>query len=197
MMDPNGWDERDQQMSTVVAEDFQRFLDMSAMGNMEDGMDFDFGSLDNPSTQNMMSLESNCADASLPRQARQMDLIQHHAGHGGRQAFPQPLPVSHPLVTTPLMNGSPNGNAIDNIDAQIQYLQQQKFQQQQRQLMEQQRTLFYMNSHNHSIPPTPHSLEMPPGSGHVYPQPQPMSGHGQYDSNYQQQNRDQDVSDEF
>lgn len=82
---------------------------------------------------------------------------------------------------------------ISNIDAQIQYLQQQKFQQQQRQLQEQQATFFV--NHSHSVPPTPQSLQMTPGSGQFYSHIEQMSHRTSFDRGYHQRIAEQqDVS---
>jgi hypothetical protein len=94
----------------------------------------------------------------------------------------------HPAIAAHMMGQPSQPDPISNIDAQIHYLQQQKLRQQQQQ---QQHTAFF--SHNHSVPPTPQSMELPPNIGQYYSQAEQMTQPGVFD--YQQRAKEQqDVS---
>ncbi|KAJ4295837.1 hypothetical protein N0V88_004539 [Collariella sp. IMI 366227] len=64
---------------------------------------------------------------------------------------------------------TPSEAAVDSIDAQIQFLQQQKLRHQQRQLEEQQ-LAFFTRQQNRMVPPTPRSLELQPATNQFFPQ---------------------------
>lgn len=151
-------------------EDFGQFLDMSSMG---DGMQFDFNSFQaNGQREQQDAMMNETANAQMMQQApaQMMHNQTPMSSAGGQHGHnPQMMPTS-----------APGTDSISTIDAQIQYLQQQKFQQQQRQMHEQRSAYF---THNHSVPPTPQSLEMPPGSGHFYTHEQ------LYDRSYHHQQR--------
>lgn len=123
-----------------------------------------------------------------PRDAT--DTIMGDSDNQGIMPSNNSLPIttsaSQPSIPAHMM--TPNPDPISNIDAQIQYLQQQKFQQQQRQLQEQQAAFF--SNHNHSVPPTPQSLEMP---NSFYSQAEQVSQPGVYDPGYHQRMKEQDV----
>lgn len=179
------WNTQDQAMAAASEDDFQQFLDISGMANMGDGMQFDFQGFQDDGSHSIMAQPRQTADAIMSDTdpstmiARSDALLQSHT------------PVMAPLPSH-MMAPSASHEAISNIDAQIQYLQQQKFQQQQRQLQEQQATFF--TNQGHSVPPTPQSLEMTPGSGQFYSQAEQMPSRSAYDRSYHQRLAEQDVS---
>ncbi|KAM0246608.1 hypothetical protein ACHAQJ_010148 [Trichoderma viride] len=185
MMSSATWNTQDQAMAAASEDDFQQFLDISGMANMGDGMQFDFQGFQDDGSHSIMAQPRQTADAIMSDTdpssmiARSDGLLQNHT------PAMAPMP-SHMMATTA------SREAISNIDAQIQYLQQQKFQQQQRQLQEQQATFF--TNHGHSVPPTPQSLEMTPGSGHFYSQAEQMPSRGAYDRGYHQRMAEQDMT---
>ncbi|KAH0493969.1 hypothetical protein TgHK011_000608 [Trichoderma gracile] len=185
MMSSAAWNAQDQAMAAATEDDFQQFLDISGMANMGDGMPFDFQGFPDDGSHSIMGQTRQTADAIMgdadPSSiiARSDGLLQNHT------------PAMAPMPSH-MMAPSASREAISNIDAQIQYLQQQKFQQQQRQLQEQQATFFV--NHSHSVPPTPQSLEMTPGSAQFYSQPEQMPSRGAYDRSYHQRMAEQDMA---
>lgn len=181
MMGSTAWDAQGQAMATTTDEDFGQFLDMSAMANLGDGMHFDFQGFQDGSAQAIMNHQ--------PRDPT--DTIMGDSDNQGIMPSSNSLPIttsaSQPSIPAHMM--TPNPDPISNIDAQIQYLQQQKFQQQQRQLQEQQAAFF--SNHNHSVPPTPQSLEMP---NSFYSQAEQLSQPGVYDPGYHQRMKEQDMA---
>lgn len=201
MMSSAAWEGQDQHMATASDDDFHQFLDMTGMGTIPDAtaMQFDFHPFNDGSSaapQPMMASAPHRQQQQQPHQAsstgdalmtdsdpsamipRSDGLLQNHT--------PAMSAVSHPSM---LAASAPD--SISNIDAQIHYLQQQKFHQQQRQLHEQQATFY--GTHAHSVPPTPQSLEMPPGSGQFYSQAEQMPQRTVYDRGYHQRMAEQDV----
>ncbi|KAH7163081.1 hypothetical protein B0J13DRAFT_29348 [Dactylonectria estremocensis] len=183
MMGSTAWDTQGQAMAGTAEEDFGQFLDMSGMANLGDGMQFDF-----------QGFQDNTAHAMMNHQPRDAaDTIMADSGNQGIMSSNNSLPIttaaSQPTIPAHMM--TPNPDPISNIDAQIQYLQQQKFQQQQRQLQEQQAAFF--SNHNHSVPPTPQSIEMP-NRGHFYSQAEQVSQPGVYDPGYHQRIKEQDMA---
>lgn len=175
-------------------DDFQQFLDMSAMGNMGDGMQFDFNAFQNGNTQqHMMHQARDHPQDSIMANSDTPNLLPRTDG-----MMPEPTPAmatsvaGHPHMSSNLVPTSAPDNSISDIDAQIQYLQQQKFHQQQRQLHEQ-RVAFFNTPHGHSVPPTPQSFEMPPGSGNFYSAAD-MPPSGSFDQPYHRGKEQHDVS---
>ncbi|KAK8087975.1 hypothetical protein PG997_002936 [Apiospora hydei] len=85
-----------------------------------------------------------------------------------------------------------SGDALSDLDAQIQFLQHQRMQEQHRQLQEQniqfeeQQINFFAQQQRNMIPPTPQSLEMHP-SNHFYTQQQRSQQEQQQQQQQQQQ----------
>lgn len=183
-------------MASTTEDEFNQFLDMSGMGNMGDGMQFDFhGFQDGPSQaimaqhqhpqhQHRQQADAIMGDADPSHIIPRSDgLLQNHT----------PAMATTAGMQAQLLATSAPSDTISSIDAQIQYLQQQKFHQQQRQLQEQRATFFANQSH--SVPPTPQSMEMPPGGGQFYSQPEQMPQRTAYDRGYHQRmSEQQDVS---
>ncbi|KAG9257800.1 phosphorus acquisition-controlling protein [Emericellopsis atlantica] len=188
MMTSNGWDGQDHHMATAPEDDFGQFLDMSTMG---EGMPFDFNGFQDASAQTMMS-----------RPREQHDAIMGDSGTPSMMPQPGDMMHNHTPMSQAgpshgaqmLATSAPPSDSISTLDAQIQYLQQQKFQQQQRQIQEQRNA--YYTAHSHSVPPTPQSLEMPPNSGHFYSQQQQdqVSYDRRYHHQQQQRLKEQDMA---
>lgn len=188
MMASAAWDGQDQHMASAGEDEFNQFLDMSGMANMDQGMQFDFHGFQDGNTHPIIGQQRQQADSVMGdtdpshMMPRSDGLLQNHT----------PAMTSAGMPAQMMATSAPD--TISNIDAQIQYLQQQKFQQQQRQLQEQRATFFSSHSH-HSVPPTPQSLEMPPGSGQFYSQAEQVSRHSVFDRGYHQRMAEQqDVS---
>lgn len=163
-------------MAGPSEDDFGQFLDMTGMGSLGDGMHFDF-----------QGFQDGSAMMNQPRDAT--DTIMADSDNQGLMASTNiPITTSAAPSSIPAHMMTPSTDPISTIDAQIQYLQQQKFQQQQRQLQEQQAAFF--STHNHSVPPTPQSLEMP-NSGQFYSQAEQVSQPGVYDRGYHQRLKEQ------
>ncbi|PNY24067.1 Phosphorus acquisition-controlling protein [Tolypocladium capitatum] len=177
------WDGQDQHMSSAGDDDFNQFLDMSGITNMGDGMQFDFNGFQAGSPQPIMGQQRQQADAIMGDAPDSSSMMPRSDGLL-RNRTPAMTSAGLPAQ---MMAASAPVDAISDIDAQIQYLQQQKFQQQQRQLQEQRSTFFSRHSH-HSVPPTPRSLEMPPGGGQFYSQPEQVS---RFDRGYHQRMAEQ------
>lgn len=179
-------------MVSAPEDEFHQFLDMSGMTNMGDGMQFDFHNFQDGSAQPMMAQQRDPTD-SIMADSDPSNMIPRTDAMMQNQPAPISQAPSHPAIQSHMMGPAPpQTDAISNIDAQIQYLQQQKLHQQQRQLQEQ-RVTFYAN-HNHSVPPTPQSLEMTPGGNQYYSQAERVHQQGVYDPGYQRRQDQQDVS---
>ncbi|KAL3423723.1 helix-loop-helix DNA-binding domain-containing protein [Phlyctema vagabunda] len=159
MMDSSAvWNGQDPTLSMPSQDDFQ-FLDI---GNLN----FDFQDFHGQQEQQM--IHQNGAgvmdmrmDNSRGGMAQQDTIMQEH--------IPTMTSAStHASISsTSLAHANPMGDSIGELDAQIQYLQQQKHQHQQRQLQEQQRNYY---AQNRPIPPTPNSVEMHSGGSQFYSQ---------------------------
>lgn len=178
-MGSTGWNGQDQAITAAGDDDFHQFLDMSGMANLGDGMHFDFHGFQDGSAQGLMNQSRDPPDTIMTDPDNQ-GLMS--AGNS------IPMTTATGQSTIPAHMMTPASDPITNIDAQIQYLQQQKFQQQQRQLQEQQAAFF--SNHNHSVPPTPQSLDMP-NRGHFYSQAEQVSQSGVYDRGYHQRMKEQ------
>ncbi|RGP64573.1 phosphorus acquisition-controlling [Fusarium longipes] len=181
-MSSTAWNGHDQTMASAGDDDFHQFLDMSNMGSLGDGMHFDFQSFQDNSAQGLMSQSRDAPDTIMTDSDNPGLMVT--AG-----AMPMSTSTAQPTIPAHMM--TPASDPISNIDAQIQYLQQQKFQQQQRQMQEHQAAFFH--NHNHSVPPTPQSLEMP-NSGQFYSQAEQMPASGAYDRGYHQRMKEQDMA---
>ncbi|KAF7562781.1 hypothetical protein G7046_g1344 [Stylonectria norvegica] len=183
MMGSTAWDGQDQAMTSTTEDDFHQFLDMSSMGNLGDGMQFDFQGFQDGTTPALMNHTRESTDTIM---ADPDSSVMMHNTNG------LPISTSAGQASIPAHMMASSADPITNIDAQIQYLQQQKFQQQQRQLQEQQAASYYSNNH-HSVPPTPQSMEMPSGR-HFYTQAEQISQQGVYDGGYHQRLKEQEMA---
>lgn len=171
-------------MAAGPDDDFQQYLDMSSMTAMPDGMQFDFNAFQagNPQQHSADAMMANTeASNMLPRTEPMIT--------GQATTLPTTAAGHHQMSANLMATAAPD-NRISDIDAQIQYLQQQKFHQQQRQMQEQ-RAAFFNTPHGHSVPPTPQSFEMPPGSGHFYSPAEHMQPSTVFERGYHQRAKDQ------
>ncbi|KAH8176115.1 helix-loop-helix DNA-binding domain-containing protein [Sarocladium implicatum] len=193
-MSSGHWSGQDHHMGAGPDDDFQQFLDMSAMGNMGDGMQFDFNTFPHGNNQqHMMDQSREHPQDSIMGNSDTRNLVPRTDSMMPEQTPAMATTMAgHSHVSADLVPTSAPDNSISDIDAQIQYLQQQKFHQQQRQLHEQ-RVAFFNTPQGHSIPPTPQSFEMPPGSGNYYSAADlPQSG--SFDRPYQRSKEQQDMA---
>lgn len=181
------WSNQDPTFSVPSQDDFQQFLDM----NLNEGLQFDFPDFDHQQSQapQLIQIEDE------PAMDVQMDTGRLAAGqattmqeHMPTITTSAPHPVMHATALTHTLSSNEN---LAELDAQIQYLQNQRHQQQQRQLQEQQRN-FYTQSR--MIPPTPNSVEMHGSNSQFYPQSDPQQ-QAMFER-YQMQVKEQEVSDQ-
>ncbi|KAI1461690.1 helix-loop-helix DNA-binding domain-containing protein [Annulohypoxylon moriforme] len=166
MMDPGAWNGQDQTLSSTGEDDFQQFLEMGGMSNLGDGLQFDFQDFGNNNGSSMMhqqhgdSIDTPMSNSNVPTIIARNDMGQQN------QMSPMTSAPSHSGISSQMMpQHHTSSDPISEIDAQIQFLQQQRLQQQRRQLAEQQRQFheqqaaFYAQQRN-MVPPTPQSLEI-------------------------------------
>ncbi|MBE3109091.1 MAG: hypothetical protein IMZ46_01040 [Acidobacteria bacterium] len=190
-MGSSGWNHHDQNqnLQPPAEDDFHQFFEMQGIGNMADGLNFDF-----------QSYHDSSASGLLPQaQREQMDtsmggtepslVVPTTSGMGREQMAAMTTGASQPSLQAHMGRMPPTPtNSISDLDAQIQYLQQQRLEQQHRQLREQHS--YYGPGPNRIIPPTPRSLELQPGSGQFFsPTETPM-----FDSRVHLKDTQQDVS---
>ncbi|KUJ22588.1 uncharacterized protein LY89DRAFT_575165 [Mollisia scopiformis] len=127
------------------------------MNNIGEGLPFEFQDFSAPQSQGQQMISQDEGDS--------MDTTMEN----GRGMMPQdttmqdqmpPMSTSanHPAIHAPLNHGHASNESLSDLDAQINFLQQQRHHQQQRQMQEQQRN-FYAQ-HRMGVPPTPQSIEM-------------------------------------
>lgn len=169
MMDPGSWNGQDHSLPPPTEDDFQQFLEMGDMSNLGDGMQFDFQGFNTANGASMMhphpahdTLDTHMGGTEPPNTGARSNVGMPHSltpitSAPGIPSVPsQILAPHHPTVN----------DAISEIDAQIQFLQQQRIQQQHRQLEEQQRRFeeqqaaFFAQQQRNMVPPTPQSLEI-------------------------------------
>jgi hypothetical protein len=175
MMGSAAWSGQDHAMQSNGDDDFQQFLDISSMANLADGLQFDFqdfhGSNGGP---NMMAAPHRQA-MDTPMSGTDNPDAMPSRGEQPTSMNMQMPPMTtaagfQSIPTTMMPAPSPNEAIVDSIDAQIQFLQQQKLQHQQRQLEEQQAAAFFAQQRSNIVPPTPQSLELLAGNNHFYGQ---------------------------
>lgn len=162
MMDSsNIWNGQDPTLSVSPQDDFNSFLDMG-MGSLGESLQFDF-----------QDYSQQGQDTTMQEQMPTMTSTSSHTTIPG----------------TSISGHNSNNESLVDLDAQIQYLQHQRLQQQQRQLQEQQRSYY---SQHRMIPPTPNSVEMHAATSQFYPQTDPQ--HQAMYERYQMQTKEQEVS---
>ncbi|THV44278.1 hypothetical protein BGAL_0683g00020 [Botrytis galanthina] len=162
-MDTSGvWDSQDPTLSVPSQDDFQQFLDLN-MHNMADTLQFDFNFNQQQSQSQQMLHQDGMNSMNTGMSGN------HQMGHDGtmQEHMPSMTTAStHPAILgTPIVQPHTSTESLTDLDAQIQYLQQQKREHQLRQSQEQQRN-FYAQSR--IIPPTPNSIEMHGVNQHFY-----------------------------
>ncbi|KAK1965760.1 helix-loop-helix DNA-binding domain-containing protein [Colletotrichum sublineola] len=189
MMDGASWNPQDQDLAPNHDEEFQQFLDMGGMGNLSDTMPFDFHDYQGGNGSGMMH-QAGREQLDTQMGGTGTSMVMGNASSSLQaQLISMTTAASHPAIPSQMIVPAPT-DAITEIDAQIQYLQQQRMQQQHRQMQEQQ--VAYYTTQSHAVPPTPQSLEMPPASNQFYSTEQghtPMFG-----SRYQRMKEQQDMS---
>jgi hypothetical protein len=158
MMDSSiGWNGPDQILSGH--DDFGQFLDMNNLG------DFDFQDFNSHQNQAGEIMHQNEAESMDTRMGGQDTTMQEHMPS-------MTTATTHPAISAaPIAHSHPSTDSLVDIDAQIQYLQHQRQQQQLRHMQEQQRNFY---AQNRMIPPTPNSVEMHGGNARFYPQSDPQ-----------------------
>lgn len=173
-MDATAWNEQDHGLHHSADDDIQQFLDMNSMSAFPDGLHFDFG----------FQPQNNGASHLLQRETLDTPMSGTEAGVIMATSIHDQLPALtsaplHTAIASSLLPSQPTpGDAISEIDAQIQFLQAQKIQEQQRQLeqqqqqheqqrrqLEQQQAAFFAQQQSRIVPATPQSLEMRAGDG--------------------------------
>ncbi len=196
MINSAAWNGQDQNMSSTGDDDFQQFFDIG-MSNMSDSMQFDFQPF-NPQNGSSMIQQSHRDSVDTPMSDGNVaPIVAQNSTGAQNQVSAMTSAPSHPPVLSQILphQQTPN-DAISEIDAQIQFLQHQRLQQQQRQLEEQQRRLqeqqaaLYAQQRN-MVPPTPQSLEMQAASQFFASQDQGHSS--RIFEGYQQIKEQQDV----
>ncbi|KAK3334815.1 phosphorus acquisition controlling protein [Neurospora tetraspora] len=209
-MDSSSWSAPDhshhQALHTAADDDFHQFLDINDIG----ALDFDFHDfaadhhtahhaghhaadhllhssggeqLDTPMTGTDMSMILSPVDHAMLQHAQQQHQHQQHQ-------MPT-ITTTAPYQNAPtalIQPSTPSDAIVNTIDAQIQFLQQQKLHAQHQQLQEQQ-AAFFANQQNHIVPPTPQSLELTAGSSQNYYAQSTLSD--QHHSGRQQQQQPQ------
>lgn len=178
-MDSSGWPVADHAVHSAADDDFQRFLDISAMGNIPDNINFDFHGFQSSARAHQLDTPMTGSDVpmllspAMPAMQQQVPAITTSAPYQSIPATMMPPPT-------------PSEAIVNSIDAQIHFLQQQKLHAQQQQLEEQ--AAFFARQQTRMIPPTPQSLELPPGTNPFY------SHHNAHETQQQQQQHHQKQS---
>jgi len=192
MMGSTGWNGQDAGLHHAPEDDFQQFLDMNGMGNLSEGLQFDFGDFPHAGAGHLIAqpppreqLDTPMSGTEAPSILSGQDAAMRGPMHpvsaaGSNAALPAALVPPPPTAT----------DTIHEIDAQIQYLQQQRMQQQRRQMEEQQAAYFARQSR--IVPPTPQSLEIQAGS-QFYPTVEQQSKQQVIFDRFQRYSEQQDV----
>ncbi|KAI1127685.1 helix-loop-helix DNA-binding domain-containing protein [Nemania abortiva] len=200
MINSSAWNGQDQNMSPTGDDDFQQFFDIG-MSNT-DPMQFDFQSFNTQSGPSMMQHGHRDAVDTPMSDADVSSIVAQTSVGAQNQVSAMTSAPGHPTVLSQILpHQQTPDDAISEIDAQIQFLRQQRLEQQRRQLEEQQRRLheqqaaFYAQQHQQQrniVPPTPQSLEMQAASQFFTSQDQAHSSR-MFDG-YQQIKEQQDMA---
>ncbi|KAH8878841.1 hypothetical protein GQ53DRAFT_57955 [Thozetella sp. PMI_491] len=170
MMGSSAWNGEDAQIHQGHEDDFQQFLNMGGMGSLPDSMNFDFHDFQTPNGGGHLQMQAPprehidtaMSGTETPVILSQADPTLQH------QMPPMTSTQQYPSIpTTMIPPPTPNEAIVNNIDAQIQYLQQQKMEHQR--AMEEQQVFFAVQQQNRIVPPTPQSLELQAGNQQYYP----------------------------
>ncbi|KAG8165389.1 hypothetical protein KVR01_005664 [Diaporthe batatas] len=164
MMESAGWNDQGHSMHPSAEDDFQQFFNVNSMDSLSEGLQFDFGDFQHPAGGGMMQV-AHRETLDTPMSGTDGSVLMSTAMHN--PMHPITTAPSNPALPASMMSTAASVNAISEIDAQIQFLQQQKLQQQQRQLEEQQ-AAFFAQQQSRMVPPTPRSLEIQAGNHQFY-----------------------------
>ncbi|KAI1083344.1 helix-loop-helix DNA-binding domain-containing protein [Whalleya microplaca] len=162
MMDPGAWNGRDQTVSSNEEDEFH-FIDMG-MSNMGDALPFDFQGF-NPTNPTSMMHQAHHDTIDTPMTNSNIPPLSATADMGSQnQLSSMTTAPSHPTIPSHMMpsHHTPNDAvSLSDLDAQIEFLQQQRLHQQHRQLEENHRRFqFFSQQQGNIVPPTPQSIEM-------------------------------------
>ncbi|KAL2020857.1 hypothetical protein VTK56DRAFT_7848 [Thermocarpiscus australiensis] len=169
-MDSSNWAVASNSVHASAEDDFQQFLDMNGMGNLADGINYSFQDFQSSAGAQLLQAHSR-EQMDIPMSGTDAPILLSSAVPSMQHQMPPiTTSASYQTVSTTMMPPStPSETIVDSIDAQIQFLQQQKLQHQQRQ-MEEQQAAFFARQQSRMVPPTPQSLEIQPGTNHYYGQ---------------------------
>jgi hypothetical protein len=193
MMDSSTWNVADHAMHSSTDDDFQQFLDLNSMGNLSSDLNYNFQGFQDSTGNGHLLDGTQREQLDTPMSGTDASIILSRADPALQQQMPPAMTSAGPyqgIPATMMPPPTPTEAIVNSIDAQIQFLQQQKMQHQQFQLEEQQAAFFAPR--NRMVPPTPQSLEIPAGAGRYYHQPSPAE-HQAMDYRYQRSNDQQDV----
>lgn len=154
--------------------------------------------LDTPMTGTDMSMILSPVDHAMLQQAQQQHRHQQQQQQQQQHHQMPTIATTAPYQNAPttlIQPSTPSEAIVNTIDAQIQFLQQQKLHAQHQQLQEQQ-AAFFASQQNHIVPPTPQSLELTAGSSqNYYAQSTPADQHhpGRQQQQQPQQQRQQAI----
>ncbi|KAG9237628.1 hypothetical protein BJ875DRAFT_137433 [Amylocarpus encephaloides] len=192
MMDSSSvWHNQDPTLSGPSQDDFNQFLDLG-MNSLSDSLQFDFQDFG-------AQHPGQTAQLMHPHDHGAMDHSGLENGRGNGTTMQEHMPTittvaSHPAILgSTLHHAQSSSESLVELDAQIQYLQQQKHQRQQqmqhRHIQQQQENFF---AHNGMIPPTPNSMELHASTSQFYPQSDPQQQ--AIFERFQMQVKDQDMA---
>ncbi|ROW11223.1 hypothetical protein VMCG_01460 [Cytospora schulzeri] len=177
MMESAGWNDQAHGTHSGVDDELHQFLNMNGIEDLSEGLHFDFGDFQHQNGGHMMQLTHREA-LDTPMSGTDGPLLLSTAMHN--QMHPMTTAPSNPAMSSNMMPSPTPGDALSDIDAQIQFLQQQKMQQRQ-QHMEEQQVAFFAQQQTHMVPPTPQSLEIQPGNLQYYTQQPDQTPHQHQD----------------
>ncbi|KAL2132292.1 hypothetical protein VTI74DRAFT_3979 [Chaetomium olivicolor] len=186
-MDSSSWAVGDHSARPPAEDDFHQFLDMNDMGNLADSINYNFQ--DFQSSAGTQLLQPHARDQlDIPMTGTDAPILLSPAVHPMQHQMPA-ITSAAPFQTIPatmMPPPTPSEAIVDSIDAQIQFLQQQKLRHQQRQIEEQQ-VAFFTRQQTRMVPPTPQSLELQPGASQFYAQSSASEQQQQQQQRQQQQ----------
>ncbi|KAK0730510.1 helix-loop-helix DNA-binding domain-containing protein [Lasiosphaeris hirsuta] len=196
MMDSSSWNVSDHPMHSAD-DDFQQFLDMNSMANLTDSLNYDYQDFQTPGSGHMLQSSSR-EQLDTPMSGTDTPIVLSRADPTAQHHMPAMTSATsyQTIPATMMPPPTPSEAIVNSIDAQIQFLQQQKLQHQQRQL-EEQHAVFFTGQQNHMVPPTPQSLDISAGANQYYAQPSPIDRQQQQravDYRYQRPKDQQDMS---
>lgn len=167
-MDSSSWAVAGHSVHPAPEDDFQQYLDMNGMGNLSDGINYNFQDFQSSAGSELLQPHSR-EQMDIPMSGTDAPILLSPAVSAMQRQMP-PITSAAPYQTVPttmMPPPTPNEAIVDSIDAQIQFLQQQKMRHQQRQ-MEDQQVAFFTSQQSRMVPPTPQSLELQPRANHYY-----------------------------